>query len=263
MRDRPVFRPVQPGSPSPQSLEPPTRGAPGEIKLTGVRGAQTRRRGGRTPPSWRIGPRRPGRRWAHVGASEPGGRKGEVPPGPVPRPAPRPSSPAPCAATQKGAHVPSPLSAARRFRRSSPCRPTRRRSLLSLCEPRVPDVLQPLAHHRPLRASLRCPSKLPSLRPHGGASGEGQSGRPGGSGRAGVGAPRAASSCAQLPGGHALATLSPRDAGGGCCRGHSSLELRSGLCWSPSGPRDIGVPSGHTDRGSWETAWHGDSAGAV
>lgn len=75
-----------------------------------------------------------------------------VPPGPAPRPPP----PAPRAATQKGAHVPSPLSAARRFRRSSPRRPTRRRSLLSLCEPRSSHSPTTAPSARPCAAPVSC-----------------------------------------------------------------------------------------------------------
>ncbi|XP_019520303.1 PREDICTED: putative uncharacterized protein FLJ46214 [Hipposideros armiger] len=76
LRDRPVFSPAQPGFPSPQALEPPTRGAPGESKLTSVRGAHTRRRSGRASPTSGIGPRRLGGRRAHVGVGERGGGAG-------------------------------------------------------------------------------------------------------------------------------------------------------------------------------------------
>lgn len=70
------------------------------------------------------------------------------------RPAPRP---APGAATERGAHVPSPPSAAQRPGRSSPRRPARRLQLLQPPGAAGPDTLQPLVHHRPLGAALALP----------------------------------------------------------------------------------------------------------
>lgn len=90
------------------------------------------------------------------------------------------------------------------------CAWTRPASLGLQSPSRGPDPLQPRTLH-PLQARPeRCPvSCQVSLRPRGGAAGDGGAGAPRPSGRTGAGAPRAASSCAQLPGVRAPAALRP------------------------------------------------------
>lgn len=138
---RPRSRPRVPRPPAgPGERKPANARAPGR--------GPTRRRSGRTPPT-----RLPGGLARALGAVRTrGGRRGggRRRHRPAPRPAPR-------TATQRGAHVPSPPSAAQRPGRSSPRGPARRRQLLQPPGAAAPDTLQPLAHHRPLGAALALP----------------------------------------------------------------------------------------------------------
>lgn len=185
-----------------------------------------------------------GRRlWARLAEGPRGGAKGAAPPGLASRP--------PCGYTEGRARAqPAFCSAATRALLSA------RTSDAAAAPPAFPGHGSPTCSSRSPSTVLsarpwHCPSKLPSLRPRGGAAGEGLPGRPRpaeGLGRGRRGPRPAARSCPE-------AALQPRRDGGspGCRRGTWSLGLHPGLRFSPSCPRGIGSAA----------AWQGDFTGSL